>query len=293
MKIKYGLLLIGGLAVLSLNSFSQKNEVRFAHPELIRYDHDGFTVRGERLFIYSGSFHYFRCDSSSWVDRLEKIKEAGFNAIETYIPWNWHEQTEGKPEFKTLENFLSDCERLGLYVIARPGPYICAEWEVGGFPEWLVRTDPFAKGEGVGFRSASAADIRWSQYWYNEVLPVLRRHLITNGGSVILVQIENEYDYFDLADSDKVKYIKSLYESAMNNGIDVPIITCWTEQVRDRKDSVFSQILDASNFYPGSEIESTLKGIEDMESTEPGSPPMITECKVAGSQVSAIRKSEM
>ena len=277
MKFRHAFLSFGVIAALALTAFPQSKSphagqrtVQFSHPELVRYDHDGFTVRGKDLFIYSGSFHYFRCDSSSWMDRLEKIKAAGFNTIETYIPWNWHEQTEGSPDFATLENFLSDCEKLGLYVIVRPGPYICAEWDVGGFPEWLA-------GKGIGFRTASPEDIRWSQYWYNEVLPVIRRHLITNGGSVILVQIENEYDYFDLSDSDKVIYIKSLYKSAMENGIDVPIITCWTRQVRDKTDSVFSQILDACNFYPGWDIENTLRGFENMKSEEPNSPPMVTE----------------
>jgi len=109
------------------------------------------------------------------------------------------------------------------------------------------------------------------------VLPVVRRHLITNGGNIILMQIENEYDYFSLPDSEKIVYLKSLYEDAMKNGINVPIITCWTRQVRDKSDSVFSQIMDACNFYPGWNIPSTLPAINKMKEEEPSSPPMITE----------------
>ncbi len=244
--------------------------VRFADPKVISYDHDGFIVNGKPVFIYSGSFHYFRCDPAEWRDRLEKIKAAGFNAIETYVPWNWHEQKDGRPDFAALDSFLTECQRLGFYVIIRPGPYICAEWDVGGYPEWLA-------GKGVGFRTASPADIRWAKYWYDEVLPVIRRHLITNGGSIILMQIENEYDYFSLPDSEKAVYLKSLYEDAMRNGINVPIITCWTRQVRDHSDSVFSQIMDACNFYPGWNITGTLPAIEEMKKQEPSSPPMITE----------------
>ncbi len=244
--------------------------VRFSEPQVIRYDHDGFIINGKPVFIFGGSFHYFRCDPADWMDRLEKIKAAGFNAIETYVAWNWHEREEGHADFRELDSFLSDCQKAGLYVIIRPGPYICAEWDVGGFPEWLA-------GKGVGFRTASAADIRWSKYWYDEVLPVIRRHLITNGGSIILMQIENEYDYFSLPDSGKIAYLKSLYEDAMQNGINVPIITCWTEQVRNNSDPVFSQIMDACNFYPGWHIAGTLPSIEKMKTEEPSSPPMITE----------------
>ncbi len=244
--------------------------VRFSHPDIIRYDHNGFIVHGKPVFIYSGSFHYFRCDQSEWMDRLEKIKAAGFNTIETYVPWNWTEKKKGHPDFSSLVKFLDDCQHEGLYVIIRPGPYVCAEWNIGGFPDWL-------EGKRVGFRTDSHADVYWSKYWYDEVLPVIRRHLITNGGNIILMQIENEYDYFTLPDSDKVAYLKSLYTTATKNGIDVPIITCWTRQTRDNSDSVFSQIMDACNFYPGWNISSTLPAIISMEKEEPESPPMITE----------------
>ncbi len=244
--------------------------VRFSHPNTVRYDHDGFVIRGKDVFIYGGSFHYFRCDPAEWRDRLEKIKAAGFNTIETYVPWNWHERQEGRTDFASLDKFLTECQEAGLYVIIRPGPYICAEWDVGGFPEWLA-------GKGVGFRTSSTADTRWSKYWYDEVLPVIRRHLITNGGSIIMMQIENEYDYDPLPDSAKIVYLKSLYHDAMSEGINVPIITCWTRQVRDNSDSVFSQIMDACNFYPGWNIESTRRGIEQEKEQEPESPPMITE----------------
>jgi len=272
MQKRYSLLFLAMIAAaLAFNEIPQQGKivpVRFSHPELVKYDRDKFTVMGKDIFLYSGSFHYFRCDSSLWMDRLIKISDAGFNTVETYIPWNWHEQRKGHPDFTALEKFLTECEQAGLYVIVRPGPYICAEWDVGGFPEWLA-------GKGAGFRTASPQSISWSQYWYNEVLPVVRRHLISNGGSIIMMQIENEYDYFDLPDSNKAVYLKALYESAIKNEIDVPIITCWTKQVRNHSDSVFSQILDACNFYPGWNIENTIDRIERAKTEE--TIPMITE----------------
>ncbi len=252
----------------------------FNHPQIIRYDHDAFIIHGKDTFIFSGSFHYFRCDPDEWIGTLQKIKAAGFNAIETYVPWNFHEQVEGKPDFDLLDTFLDDCQRMGLFVIIRVGPYMCGEWDEGGFPRWLA-------GKGYGFRTASPQDIYWSRYWYNEVLPVVRRHLITNGGSIILLQIENEYNYFGLPDSQKVEYLKSLYEDVMQNHIDVPIITCWTQQVRDSTDSVFSQIMDAGNFYPGWHVEATLPRIELLKQQQPYSPPFITELQ--GGWFSSVR----
>lgn len=261
------------LAALTFGGIQAKRHiipVRFSHPGIIRYNHDGFIVHGKPVFIYSGSFHYFRCDPLEWMDRLEKIKAAGFNTIETYVPWNWTERVKGHPDFKSLVKFLDQSQRAGLYVIIRPGPYICAEWNIGGFPGWL-------EGKHVGFRTDSRASLYWSNYWYDEVMPVIRRHLITHGGNIILVQIENEYNYYHIPDSVKAAYVKALYRMAMRNNIDVPIITCWTKEVRDNTDPIFSQIMDACNFYPGWNINSTLPAIELMERQEPESPPMITE----------------
>ncbi len=243
---------------------------KFSHPQVIRYDHNTFYVDGKETFIYSGSFHYFRCDSNQWIDILQIIKTAGFNTIETYVPWNFHEQKRGQLDLTKLNKFLNDCQQMGLYVIVRPGPYICAEWDEGGFPRWLA-------GKGVGFRTASPQDIYWSKYWFNEVLPVIRKHLITNGGTVILLQIENEYDHFGLPDSQKVEYLKSLYQDVIRNGIDIPVITCLTQQAHNNSDSVFSQIMDAVNGYPGWNLEGVHQRIKLLEQQEPDSPPIFTE----------------
>lgn len=243
---------------------------KFSHPEIIRYDQDAFIIHGKDTFIFGGSFHYFRCDPSEWMDRLKKIKAAGFNTIDTYVPWNFHEQIEGKTDFSQLTQFLDNCHKMGLYVILRVGPYICAEWDFGGFPRWLG-------GKNIGFRTASAKDIFWSKYWYDEVLPVVHPHLITQGGPIILLQIDNEYNYFEVPDSQKVVYLKSLYSNVIQNSIDIPIITCWSQQVRDNTDSIFSQIMDAGNFYPGWNFQATLPRLELLKKEEPFSPPFVTE----------------
>ena len=248
--------------------------VTFAHPEKIRYDHQAFTINGQDLYLFSGSFHYFRCAPELWEDRLMKIKAAGFNAVETYVAWNWHEPLPPGvghgADMAQLDRFLTLAEKHGLWIIVRPGPYICAEWDEGGWPHWLARVHP-------GFRTDSKDDEKWSKYWYDEVLPVVRRHQITHGGKVILVQLENEYDFSGLPQAVMANYVKSLYADAKENGIDVPLITCWTSVARDKNDPVMSQLLDAVNFYPGWNIDSTLGAIEASKAQQPYSPPMVTE----------------
>lgn len=100
-----------------------------------------FILNGQPFRILSGAVHYFRVPREYWVDRLQKLKDCGFNTVETYIAWNAHEKEEGK--FVTdgmldVKAFLKTAKELGLYAIVRPGPYICSEWEFGGFPWWLL-----------------------------------------------------------------------------------------------------------------------------------------------------------
>lgn len=248
----------------------QELKPKFPHPDIISYDHNSFIINGKETYIFSGCFHYFRSVPNEWINILQKIRDAGFNTIETYVPWNLHEPIKGKTDFNLLNKFLDDCKQMNLYVIIRVGPYVCGEWDEGGFPHWLA-------GKNIGFRTASSQNIYWSKYWYDEVLPVVRKHLITNGGNIILLQIENEYDYYGVPDSQKVVYLKSLYHNVIQNGIDVPVITCWTKQSRNNTDSVFSQIMDAVNGYPRWNIDAVLPRIEQVKKQEPDAPPFFTE----------------
>ena len=105
---------------------------------------DRFYMDGEPFRIISGSIHYFRVVPEYWRDRLEKLKALGCNTVETYIPWNMHEPQKGKFRFDGMldvERFVKLAQELGLYVILRPSPYICAEWELGGLPPWLLSED--------------------------------------------------------------------------------------------------------------------------------------------------------
>ena len=100
-----------------------------------------FMLDGKPFVIRSGAVHYFRIPRIYWEDRLLKLKECGLNTVETYIAWNIHEPQENVFDFqgeKDVEEFIRIADSLGLYVILRPGPYICAEWEGGGLPFWLL-----------------------------------------------------------------------------------------------------------------------------------------------------------
>ena len=113
---------------------------QFTHPDRIRYDGSCMTIDGKDIFVYSAAFHYFRCPEELWRDRFKQIKEAGFNVVETYVPWNWHERSMPKSlkdttnfDFSDLKRWLKMAqEEFGLYTIVRPGPFICAEYSGGG-----------------------------------------------------------------------------------------------------------------------------------------------------------------
>ena len=105
---------------------------------------NGFLINGQSVRIIAGAVHYFRVPRAYWRDRLLKLKAMGCNAVETYVAWNLHEPKPGKYDFSNnldLEAYLRLAHELGLYALVRPGPYICAEWEFGGLPWWLLRED--------------------------------------------------------------------------------------------------------------------------------------------------------
>lgn len=112
-----------------------------------------FYLDGAPFKIISGAIHYFRVHPAYWRDRLEKLRAMGCNCVETYVPWNLHEPAPGQFRFDgglDLAAFLRTAQEAGLYAIVRPSPYICAEWEFGGLPAWLLA------GEDMPLRSSEA-----------------------------------------------------------------------------------------------------------------------------------------
>jgi len=113
------------LHILSYGSDSLRT-VHFSHPNIIRYDNHGFIINGKRTYIFSAGFHYCRLVPELWNDRLQKIKAAGFNTVETYVPWNFHEKEPGRTDLSQLDEFIKACAQHDLYVIIRPRAlYLC------------------------------------------------------------------------------------------------------------------------------------------------------------------------
>lgn len=261
----------------------------FPFPDRIHYDSQCLTIDGKDVFVYSGAFHFFRCPKQLWGDRFQKIKDAGFNTVETYVAWNWCEPEMpagtndfSKVEMQDFEDWLTMAEHYGLYVIVRPGPYICAEWATGGFPEWLLAKKPEKPLRSEGWlRSDDPVFLAWSKHWYDAVCPIIARHQVTRKApgvpGVILVQVENEYDYARFSDETKINQVKALAGFALADGIEVPLITCWTHQVRGSTDPVLSQIFDCCNFYPRWSVDDIQSRLEKLRVEQPDAPLGTTE----------------
>ncbi len=179
---------------------------------------DDFYLNGERFQVISGSIHYFRVVPEYWRDRLLKLKAMGCNTVETYIPWNFHEPNRGEFNFEGNHDvcqFVRIAQELGLWVIIRPSPYICAEWEFGGFPAWLLSQD------GMRFRCNYEPYMKEFLSYFDELLPRLAPLQITHGGPIIMMQVENEYGSY----GDDKEYLALLRDGMIERGIDVPLVT--------------------------------------------------------------------
>ena len=184
----------------------------------LSFDQDRLLVNGKPVRILSGAIHYFRTFPGQWRDRLEKLAACGLNTVETYVPWNMHEPAKGNFNFSgiaDLEAFIRLAASMDLMVIVRPGPYICAEWEFGGLPAWLLNQP------GLRIRCSNPQYMRHVSDYFDELLPRIAKLQATQDGPVIAVQIENEYGSYG---QDKT-YLEALRALYIRHGISVPHFT--------------------------------------------------------------------
>lgn len=204
---------------------------------------EDFLLNGKGIKLISGAIHYFRMMPSQWEDSLYNLKALGANTVETYIPWNIHEPVEGQFDFEYQKNifkFIEKAQELGLLVILRPSAFICAEWEFGGLPAWLLNK------RGIRLRSTDSYFMEKVENYYNYLLPKLAPYQITQGGPVIMMQIENEYGSFGM-EKDYLRQTRILME---NGGINVPLFTsdgAW-EEALDSGSLIEDDILVTGNF---------------------------------------------
>ena len=177
-----------------------------------------FLMDGKPINIYSGAMHYFRTLPEYWEDRLTKLKLAGFNTVETYVCWNLHEPKPGEFCFEgmlDIERFVKTAEKVGLYCIVRPGPYICAEWDFGGLPAWLL------KDKNMQIRCNYPDYTACVERFYRELLSRLAPLQMTKGGNIIAMQVENEYGSYG-NDKEYLAFIEKLMRDC---GIDCELFT--------------------------------------------------------------------
>ncbi len=209
--------LAGGL-LLSPAPVGAAGRARGASAHTVSFDGYSFKVDGRRTYIWSGEFHYFRLPSPSlWLDIFQKMKAAGFNATSLYFDWGYHSPRPGVYDFNGVRNVdevLNMAAQAGLYVIARPGPYINAEVDGGGFPGWLSTTPG-------NTRTSDPQYLRYADEWQTRIDRILARHQLTNGtGTVIAYQVENEY--YNGSATGRA-YMQHLENKARADGITVPL----------------------------------------------------------------------
>ncbi len=186
--------------------------------QLLTYDKNNFFLDGKPFFLASGDMHYFRHLRGGWLRRLQLMKDFGLTCVQTYVPWNLHEPEEGMFCFEKqldLCAFLELCQTVGLKVLLRPSPYICAEWDFGGLPYWLLNK------EDVCIRTLNPTYMDCVRKYYQVLCAKFVPYLSTNGGPIIAVGVENEYGSF----SNDTAYMAEIGRLLQALGVNVPLYT--------------------------------------------------------------------
>jgi beta-galactosidase len=178
-----------------------------------------FLLDGKPFQMISGEMHPARIPREYWHHRILMAKAMGCNTIAAYIFWNYHEPAEGTFDFKTgnrdIVEFAKIAQEEGMWVLWRPGPYVCAEWELGGIPPYLLRIPD------IKLRCRDPRYMVAVERYVTEMAKLIKPLLVTNGGPILMLQVENEYGSFG---NDR-EYLEELRRMWIRNGIDVPFYT--------------------------------------------------------------------
>jgi len=240
----------------------------------VELDATGVRIGGEPRLLLSASLFYFRLPREEWHDRLAQVRASGYNCVDVYFPWNFHETAPGQWSFtgrRDIAAFLDLAHAEGLSVIARPGPYICSEWDGGALPAWLG-LDPQLR-----VRQREPRFLAQVGGWFDRVLPILAARQHPAGGPVIMVQLENELDFFDC--TDRAGYLTALRDQAIGHGITVPLIACAGQGDLAGATGDVAGIVPACNFYPDDDspdIEAEVRHYANLLADR-GLPLLVTE----------------
>ncbi len=212
------LMFIGFSALKSVESGNSKSGTK-KPVHTFSFSGNDFLLDGKPFQIISGEMHYSRIPRRYWRQRIQMAKAMGCNTIATYVFWNYHETSKGNFDFKTgnrdIAEFIKLVKEEGMYMLLRPGPYSCGEWDLGGIPPYLLSIPD------IKLRCMDDRYIKAAERYITTLSGIVKPYLITNGGPILMVQIENEYGSFG-NDRNYMKYLKELWTSL---GTDVPFYT--------------------------------------------------------------------
>ncbi|KAM9548420.1 beta-galactosidase-1-like protein isoform 1-T1 [Guaruba guarouba] len=213
------------------------------------YEEDCFRKDGVPFRYISGSIHYARVPRPAWRDRLLKMYMSGLSAVQVYVPWNYHEPRPGIYDFagnRDVEAFLDLTAELGLLVILRPGPYICAEWEMGGLPSWLLWKPD------IVLRSSDPAYLAAVDSWLHVLLPKIKPRLYQHGGNIISVQVENEYGSYYACDYGYLRHLLGSFRALL--GSEVLLFTTDGTRAEELHCGTLQGLYATIDFGPGSNV---------------------------------------
>lgn len=247
----------------------------------VTFDKYSLMVDGKRVFIKSGAFHYFRTPGEQMArDRFAKMKSGGYNCVDIYFNWNYHSANEGEYDFsgvKDVRKVLRAAQEAGLFVIARPGPFINGEVNAGGLPFWLLKKEDVTPRNRIGTEyKYSESYMNYIGEWYDQIIPIINEF-----DNVILFQIENEY----ATDTMEEDYMRELYKMARDRGVKCPIFHndayfagLWADVVDVYALDLYPYINPNQNWKQDNFCFDTLDNVEEIfRGAKENSPPFIAE----------------
>lgn len=217
-----------------------------------------FLLDGKPIVIRCGEMHFTRVPREYWRHRIQLLRSMGMNAVCAYLFWNYHEWEQGKFNWAQQADVAEFCriaQQEGMWVVLRPGPYVCSEWDGGGLPWWLL------KNPKIRLRSQDADFMAASTAWFKEVGRVLGPLQITKGGPILMAQVENEYGSYGT----DAEYMGQLRQALIDAGFDVPLFAC--NPAGDLRKGLRSDLFNVVNF--GRDAEGSFRRLRALQPTGP------------------------
>ena len=253
----------GALTSLAASSLSVAQDQQ---KETFEVGKGTFLLNGKPFVVKAAEVHYPRIPEPYWEQRILSCKALGMNTVCLYVFWNLHEQHPGEFDFsgnKDIAKFCRLAQKHGMYVIVRPGPYVCAEWEMGGLPWWLL------KKQDVQLRTLDPYNMERVGIFMNEVGKQLKDLQISRGGNIIMVQVENEYGSYGI----NKPYVSAIRDMVKKAGFtDVPLFQCdWNSNFTN---NALDDLLWTVNFGTGANIDDQFRKLKELR---PETPLMCSE----------------